>query len=386
MENNCDGYAVVDVETTGLGKHDRVIEIGIVLLDTRYRVVDEYESLIDPQRDLGPTHIHGITPSMVSLAPSFDEVAVAIARRIENRVLVAHNLMFDRRMLSQEFQRLGANFDPGLGVCTYKLTRQKLPLACKTLGLPPLVHHRALADARASAGIVKTLAPSQHRTPASVCNVPGNLTQRTHRRCADGTTPVLNRWLSRITIDVGDPRMVQYMDLLDWVLDDLVLSDDEQNYLNYLASELGLSNDDVALAHEHYFNSLIAAAEKDNIITVQEHTTLTAVADALGMSIDRVPKISSSDNENVEIPHGSTICFTGSFVDADGSPLSKATLESMAVQCGFNVVPNVTKSKCDYVVAVDPNSSSRKTKMARDFGKPVVGVQRFLDTLKQVNP
>ena len=56
------GYAALDFETTGLfpQKHDRVIEIGMVLLDKHGNVEGEWASLINPERDVGPTHIHGI--------------------------------------------------------------------------------------------------------------------------------------------------------------------------------------------------------------------------------------------------------------------------------------------------------------------------------------
>ena len=385
MSNNHNGFAVVDVETTGFGKTDRVIEIGVVLLDERYRVVDEYETLIDPGRDLGPTHIHGITPTMLSMAPSFAEAAVAVAKRIENRVVVAHNLTFDERMIGQEFQRLGADFVPGLGVCTLKLTKQKLPAACEMLGLTPPQHHRALADARASAAIVKAIAPQQEMAPPVMGAVPGTLEQRTHRRCADEKSPVLDRFLNRMVFEESDTRIIQYMDLLDWVLDDLVLTDDERKHLNFLALELKLSADEVAAAHEQYFRSMIVGAEKDGIITVEENKALTSVAKALGMSLQRVPAISQTNCGDGDIAPGSAICFTGSFVDADGNALSKAALESLAKQCGFNVVSSVTKSKCDCVVAVDPNSSSGKAKKARDYGKPVVGSDRFLEIVKQHN-
>ena len=379
------GFAVVDVETTGFGKTDRIIEIGVVVLDERYRVVDEYETLIDPERDLGPTHVHGITPAMVSMAPSFADAAVAVAKRIENRIVVAHNLPFDERMLGQEFQRLGADFTSGLGVCTLGLTKQKLPAACEMLGLKPPDHHWALADARSCAEIVKAIAPQQEMLPPTIAAVPGTLGQRTHRRCADEKAPVMDRLLSRMVFEESDPRIVQYMDLLDWAFDDLILTEDERKHLNFLALELELTSTDVTSAHEQYFASMIAGAEKDGIITVGEHTALTSVARALGMSLSRIPAISEVNSYECDIPAGSAICFTGSFVDSDGNKLSKDALGSLAQQCGFTVVSSVTKSKCDCVVAVDPNSSSGKAKKARDYGKPVVGSDRFLEIVKQRN-
>ncbi|MDM4015113.1 exonuclease domain-containing protein [Roseiconus lacunae] len=378
MSNNGNGFAVVDVETTGFGSGDRVIEIGIVLLDHRLRIVDEYETLIDPERDLGPTHVHGITPKMISMAPSFGEVASAIAKRIGDRVIVAHNLIFDERMLGQEFGRLRAIFDPGVGICTLKLTKQKLPAACQMLGVDPPSHHRALADARASAGLLRALKPKCNGQPLKLGNVPGEISVRTHRRCADEGTLVLDRLISRVVYTEGDTRLLQYMDLLDWVLDDFVLTADERQHLNFLAEELSLSEAEIVRAHEQYFDAMVVGAKKDGIITQEENAALAFVANALGIPIDRVPAVTEPDCGCSSIPVGSSICFTGSFADSNGNKLPKAELEKLATNRGFTVVSNVTKSKCDVVVAVDPSSSSGKAKKAREFGKPVIASQDFL--------
>ena len=107
-------FVVIDCETTGLGRRDRIIEIAAVTLDSRtLEPVDEYDTLINPERDLGPVGPHGITASMVEAAPVFSEIASAFARRIHGATLVAHNLSFDTRMLTSEFARLGVSFDGG---------------------------------------------------------------------------------------------------------------------------------------------------------------------------------------------------------------------------------------------------------------------------------
>lgn len=144
--------AVVDVETTGLSRYDRIVEFACVTV-VDGDVVDEYDTLIQPDRDPGPVHIHGITPEMLQSAPRFDAVAGDIADRINGAVLVAHNISFDVRMLRQEVDRLGrGGFDPGEGLCTYRLTGQKLSLAAAAAGLPE-PNHTALADARTSAAL-----------------------------------------------------------------------------------------------------------------------------------------------------------------------------------------------------------------------------------------
>ena len=120
------GYAVVDVETTGLfpGRHDRVIEIGVVLVDREGRQVDEWSTLVNPARDLGPQHIHGIQSGDVLRAPTFAEIAGDLAARLTGRVVVAHNLNFDLRFLAAEYARLSTPvpLDYDRGLCTMLLS------------------------------------------------------------------------------------------------------------------------------------------------------------------------------------------------------------------------------------------------------------------------
>ncbi len=146
--------AVVDTETTGFSKADRIVEIAVLTV-VDGEIVDEFDTLLQPQRDPGPVHIHGITPAMLQVAPRFADVAHDIAVRLDGAVLVAHNIHFDLRMLRAEFDRTGvAEFDPGDGICTYRLTRKKLPVAAAEAGLES-TSHTALDDARAAAALAR---------------------------------------------------------------------------------------------------------------------------------------------------------------------------------------------------------------------------------------
>ena len=149
-------FVVIDCETTGLGRHDRIVEIAALTLDPKtWEPVDEYDTLINPERDLGPVGLHGITASMVEAAPVFSEVAAALARRIHNAILVAHNLPFDSRMLAYEFARLGVPFDVGSGLCTYGATGEKLSVACDRLRITLDIQHcTASASPLNSDGVV----------------------------------------------------------------------------------------------------------------------------------------------------------------------------------------------------------------------------------------
>lgn len=71
------GYTVVDVETTGLvpERADRIVELAVTYVSHDGQVQDHWSTLVNPQRDVGPTRIHGITPSDVLKAPTFQELA-----------------------------------------------------------------------------------------------------------------------------------------------------------------------------------------------------------------------------------------------------------------------------------------------------------------------
>ncbi|HEY3715422.1 MAG TPA: exonuclease domain-containing protein, partial [Jatrophihabitantaceae bacterium] len=70
------GYAVVDVETTGLSPsyHHKVVEIAVVQLDQSGKVEREWTTLVNPGRDVGARHIHGITAEEVVHAPTFADL------------------------------------------------------------------------------------------------------------------------------------------------------------------------------------------------------------------------------------------------------------------------------------------------------------------------
>ena len=102
-------YAVIDTETTGLlpSHRHRVIEVAVVLLDARGQVEHEWVTLLNPQRDLGPQHIHGILTADVLAAPEFADVARPLGELLAGRMVVGHNVEFDLGFLRAEFARLG---------------------------------------------------------------------------------------------------------------------------------------------------------------------------------------------------------------------------------------------------------------------------------------
>ncbi|RCW45899.1 DNA polymerase-3 subunit epsilon [Halopolyspora algeriensis] len=159
------GYAVVDVETTGFraGGHDRIVEVAVVQLDPAGTVTGEWCTVVNPQRDLGPQHIHGITAAQARQAPLFADIAAELAAQLAGRVLVAHNLPFDLSFLAAEYARLGLDvpLSTDSGLCTMDLseryltaTARSLAACCRAAGVALTRAHSALHDARAAAGLL----------------------------------------------------------------------------------------------------------------------------------------------------------------------------------------------------------------------------------------
>src|SRR5689334_25403416 len=95
------GYAVVDVETTGLARDDRIISAAVYRLDERGEVEDHWYTLVNPERDPGPVWIHGLTSEVLEGAPLFADVAEEFGARLVRRVLVAHNADFEWQRMAR---------------------------------------------------------------------------------------------------------------------------------------------------------------------------------------------------------------------------------------------------------------------------------------------
>lgn len=194
-----DRIAVIDVETTGLYRVDRVVEIAIVTMDATGSVIDEFDTLINPGRDPGPTWIHGVTASMLTEAPSFDDVAHHLAVRLHGAVVVAHNLRFDTRMIGHELSRAGIDIDWGYGLDTLHATGCKLAVACAEYDIPINNAHRALVDARATGQLLFAVAEAFSTPCSPVSATPLHRTQPRRVLTRDGFTAVTRRSLPRRT-------------------------------------------------------------------------------------------------------------------------------------------------------------------------------------------
>ncbi|WP_287134128.1 3'-5' exonuclease [Corynebacterium sp.] len=100
-------YAVIDFETTGLSSSDRVVEIGVVLLDDKFQVEKTWDTLVNPECAIANSFVHKITDADVAQAPAFADIANTVASLLAGRTMVAHDASFEQRFCARSSRALG---------------------------------------------------------------------------------------------------------------------------------------------------------------------------------------------------------------------------------------------------------------------------------------
>jgi DNA polymerase III subunit epsilon len=143
-----EGWAVVDVETTGFRPGQaRIISIAALGLDADGRVEQSVVSLLNPGVDPGPTHVHGLTTAMLEDQPQFADIVGDVVEVLRGRTLVAHNVAFDYAFLSAEAEIAEAELPVDSVMCTVELAR-RLELGIENLRLETLAAHWGVSQLR----------------------------------------------------------------------------------------------------------------------------------------------------------------------------------------------------------------------------------------------
>ncbi len=102
-----DVFVCIDCETTGLeAKTDRIIEIAVVKF-TLEKIIDRYETLIDPEIAISESSmaIHHISQDMVEGKPKIQEVLPEIFQRAKGHILVGHGIKLDIDFVAESASR-----------------------------------------------------------------------------------------------------------------------------------------------------------------------------------------------------------------------------------------------------------------------------------------
>lgn len=395
--------AIIDVETTGLFplRHDRIVEVAAIVMHSDGRIVREFVSLVNPDRDIGRTEIHGLTAEDVIHAPQFGEIAGLLVEFLQGTVALAgHNVRFDCQFIESEFSRIGLALPSCFTICTMQLAGGgRLTDCCCDYGIElDGEPHSALTDARAAARLLSMLLPDQPRifqkltslTPIPWPKLPATgkhpITRVEARRRQTQPPTFLQRLLGRMHTS-GEPvategAMMAYVDLLDRVLEDRHITDSEADALVELATNWGLSGEQISFVHRQYLKQLAAAALADGHVTDAERRDLILVARLLGQqdweldqmlaeaaaSAARGPFANRPMGSAEESLAGKRVCFTGELrCRYHGEPISRDLAEELATEAGLIVMDSVTR-KLDLLVVADPHAQSAKAKKARQYG------------------
>ena len=409
-------FAVVDFETTGLfaRAHDRVIEVAVVHADGCERaIVDEWTTLVNPGRDLGPTALHGIWGRDLADAPTFPTIAGDLLARLEGAVLAAHNVRFERDFLAAEYERLGLALPLSPSLCTMHLAGRfssargrRLAHCCADLGIEAADEHAALADARAAALLLLHCLANAERDGLATLRGLGcatafpeasawprlHVSGRALRRPPSSAPPSERSYLAHLVERLGEDEggglgdeARDYLEVLDRALEDRHVSAEESDALFTLARQWGISRDEADELHDRHLRGLVSAALADRVVTEPERRDLELVADLLAIDRVTLAQMLSDGSGNEQAPvatsrddlRGKSVCFTGAMTTSIGGvPITRERAEQLASEAGLVTCPSVTK-KLDILVVADPDSLSGKARKARAYGTRIIAEPAF---------
>ena len=375
---------MIDLETTGLWPSvDRIVEIGVVRLAPNGHEVGAWTTLLDPDRDVGASEIHGLTAFDLRGAPRFGDLAPSLLAMLAGTRLAAHNARFDLAFLSCELARAGIDWGTPDALCTmnaisllHLTSSRQLSYACAELGIPHPDVHCAITDARAASGLLARVLGHLERDTAVVPWLMDAPIPPPSRLRTDPPPPRLDTSLGAIADRVGVPAGLKisdesasaYLALLDRVLEDRKITDHEVSALASVAAEWDIGRDVVRSLHAAYLGGAWDLARADGVITNAEAHDLAILAELLGVPLDEAASPPAAPVGHAEDLRGRSVCFTGaSVVSIRGLSLERDDQERFATEAGLIVKSSVSR-KCDILVLADPDSRSGKSKLADELG------------------
>lgn len=407
-------FAVLDVETTGvLPRTDRVVEVAVVRMDGTGRRLGEFATLVNPERDVGDTYLHGISATDVVSAPRFRDVLGDVVALLSGAVVVGHNVRFDLRFLDVEARRAHYAVPQVPFLCTLQLSHRvggplphrRLAVCCEHAGIAHDGAHDALNDAVATARLlVHYLGRAAEMGVSAIeelgCDTVsapppdwppwppvGHALRRAEARQVDEGA-LVQRLLARLeTAPDVDAGIAAYYDVLDRVLEDRRVTPEETEALYEVARLWRLEAADVRQAHRKYLRAVADAALGDGHISSAEQKDLEKVAALLGIDRRAFADIqaeaeaalakaagaaSAARTRAASSLAGRTICFTGALSGhIDGQRITRTMAEKLAAEAGLEVRQSVS-SGLDILVVADPNTQSTKARKARQYGTRVI--------------
>ena len=337
------GFAVVDLETTGLFPeyHDRIVEVAVVHVSRTGEIEGAWETLVNPMRDMGAQSIHGITAASAAQAPSFAAISGHLSGLLRGRVPVAHNATFDSRFLTHAMAETNAWCPPSTHwFCTMQMATTFLPghrsLAdcAAAIGEPLEGAHRASVDAHATARLLSRYLSLGHdstwweRWLASAGDWPATTTWPTGWMARESVSAVPRSVLERLSVKVAPVANVDngalnldYLALLDRILLDRHLSVTEADQLFRVAETMSISADTVRQMHRAYFDGLVTAAWADDQLTDREWTDIQSIGSILEIPAETIAASAAKPAQNAPAYTTGFRLHPGDIVVITGQPV-----------------------------------------------------------------
>lgn len=439
------GFAVVDFETTGLSpQSDRVVEVGIVLVDHLGRLQHRWQTRINPGRPMGATHIHGLTDDDVRDAPAFPAVLDHIRNLLQGRAFVAHNAPFDMEFLRMEMGRAAWEVPSVPMLCTLQesqyflpqLQRRRLQDCCTAVGIPLKRAHSAGDDAEAAAQLLSYylrpdigVAPTAWHTglpllahqvswpqaplgravipasgPSSMTSgstgLPSHVVQRIRRDRAKKETA--SSLLDRVTLSAilshgVSSASVGYVEMVLEALADDVITDEEYAGLRQIAMSSHLDEDDLARANEAVVAALSDVAVRDLSVATAERNEIKNVLRQLHLPEKQAAKAVKDAYERryLELSQGlaalppewslgEPLRVGDRVVFTGGEEPRRSEQESAAIKRGVHVSSGVGPSTS--LLVTDGSFHGNKAAKAAELGTRTVTPDQFDVLLAYLQP
>lgn len=408
------GYAVLDTETTGFNKfsNDRMIEIGIVLLSPDLQVEGTYETVLNPHRDLGPTHVHHLSGAICEKAPNFRDIDAALLTLLNDRVIVAHNAPFDTKFLTIEFLANGKDLDFSnncIDTVTmlkhsvkYQGHSNKLETACEFYGIKNLAAHTALSDAIATAELFIRLASESSAEKREITKAHPFNKRHLHKSVSFHNWKGRDEISETLSKEANLKPFISNLHVSNLLDHDAILPTVADSYLSQMHGQLvngsyltaqskfienlikknQLSQRQTMTLHEEYFSMRVCRfyATSNYILTPDHEHRLKALSAYLQITPANAKRITQQtvQDSHLIIPKaqkletyfsldmGDTVVLTG-----EEWAVSKSELTTAFIANGIIPVPSVS-GKVKAIICNDPHSLSRKAVRARELGVPTL--------------
>lgn len=407
--------AFLDLETTGFSprRGDKILEVAIVTTDLEGNILDKYETLINPRREITGVEIHKITAEMLKHAPTMPEVLDDLLHHLQGKVIVGHNISFDLRFLNFELSKQTAMQVESYGICTLSMSRKILPelpvrrldAFCNFFDINLSDAHAAISDCEATIKLFfelkqlslelgidgfnpKNFSPfliDRQLLPKGISVIRSQANEMSNyerNRLAD--------FIHRLPSNPADHVPVQlYLNLLDEVLADRIITPSEAQLVIDLIAEFGMSKEQVLKIHKDYLKKLVRVYLLDSILSDFEQNDLAQVSQLLNINSEELQSLLQEEKENyaalsadvsvgkLEDVFDKSICFTGQLcARIQGVLVDRSKAQQFAIERGM-VIKSGVSTKLHYLVTADPNSLSGKALKAREIGVRVISEPVF---------